>query len=196
MTALEVAAAVLAAGASARLGRPKQLLDLRGRPLVRAVADEVCAVCSRVSAVVGTGPEAPDVERALEGSGVTLLWNEAWREGMAASVRAGASWASALPCCEALLLVACDQPRLRAAHLAELVAAWHREGRGRAVGSGYDGVVGVPALFPRAVFPRLLALCGQEGARSVLREADAVRVDWADGALDVDTPDDLARMGS
>ena len=58
-------------------------------------------------------------------------------------------------------------------------------------GSGYDGVIGVPALFPRALFPRLLALRGREGARAVLRNIDAIEVAWPDGAFDVDTPADL-----
>jgi molybdenum cofactor cytidylyltransferase len=184
----EVVAVILAAGASSRLGQPKQLLVTSGRTLVRAIVEEARAICARVAAVVGEGAAAAAVEATLEGSGATLVRNAASAEGMASSVRAGVGWAAGVPC-EAALILVCDQPRLTRVHLAQLVAAWRRERR--AVGSGYDGVIGVPALFPRCLFPRLLALRGREGARSVLRNANAIQVAWPDGALDVDTPADL-----
>lgn len=188
MSATDVVAVVLAAGASSRLGQPKQLVVASGRTLVRAVVEEARATCARVAVVVSEGAAASAVADTLEGSGATLVRNAAWGEGMASSVRAGVAWATRVPC-EGVVILVCDQPRLTRTHLAQLVATWRRERR--AVGSGYQGVVGVPALFPRALFPRLLALRGREGARAVLRSIDAIEVAWPDGAFDVDTPADL-----
>jgi len=62
----------------------------------------------------------------------------------------------------------------------------------RAVGSRYDGSIGVPAIFPRAHFDRLYALEGDRGAKSLLR-GDVVAIDWPDGAVDVDTEADVSR---
>ena len=91
----------------------------------------------------------------------------------------------------AVLLVACDQPALTASHLDRIVASWAQGAR--AVGSRYSGTLGVPALFDRSLFPSLLALRGDAGAKKLLHGGETAAVDWADGAHDVDTPGDLDR---
>ena len=187
--AASIAGVVLAAGASTRLGQPKQLLPFRGRPLVRLAAEEALAVCGRVAVVVGASRDA--VVKALAGAPVTVVDNPDWAEGMASSIVAGVAWASHAACA-AVLLLACDQPHVHASHLAGLVSAWRRTGRPAA--SSYDGTLGVPAVFPAACFTRLLALRGAAGARRILVEADAQPVAWPEGAFDIDTPEDALRL--
>ncbi len=189
MIVRDVAAVVLAAGASRRLGRPKQLLPWGGRLLVRAVADEACAVFARVAVVVGA--DASRVARAVAGARVERLANPQWAEGVASSVRAGVRWASQTMC-DAVLLLVCDQPRLDRVHLERLAGEWRRTGL--PVGSRYAGIVGVPAVFPRTLYPSLLRLEGDTGARHVLRQRGALAIDWPAGALDVDTPEDAALL--
>ena len=184
---MRVGAAILAAGGSRRLGRPKQLVAWRGEPLVAAVARKVLASsCDRVAVVLGASAGACAV--AVEGLAVTPLANVCWSEGIASSIRCAVGWAVAARC-DALVLVACDQPRLTTAHVEALIAA-HRAS-GRTIGSGYAGTAGVPAIFAAGDLPRLAVLRGDTGARRILVGQPTVA--WPDGVFDIDTPADLAR---
>jgi molybdenum cofactor cytidylyltransferase len=188
---LQVAAVVLAAGASSRLGRAKQLLDLGGRSLVRhAVEVASAAGCSRIFVVVGAHAES--VRATLTGLGAETVENPEWREGIASSLRRGIS---ALPDeIDAAIVLLCDQPAVSPALLETLIAT-QRETRRAIVACRWDDAVGPPALFLRERFPALLALSGDRGARSILeREGDRVAlVDFPEGAFDVDTPEDWER---
>lgn len=175
-TRVKIAAAILAAGESKRLGRPKQLELVDGEALLRRTARiALAARVARVAVVLGAYRDR--VEPALAGLDVEVLDNAGWSEGMASSLRVAAAWASPY---DALLVCVCDQPDLTTDHLDALVA---RAGE-RAVASGYAGTVGVPAIFPRAMFPALAALTGDRGARGLL--GDALVVPWEAGARDVD----------
>jgi CTP:molybdopterin cytidylyltransferase MocA len=185
---VKVGAVVLAAGASRRLGSPKQLVAVDGVPLVRQAALAALASSDAVAVVVGA--HASRVARALDGLDVFVLWNDAWREGMASSIRAGAAWARARRL-GALIVMVADQPRITARHLERLRIA-HGRTRGIAA-SRYAGALGVPAIFPREHFASLLALTGDRGARMLVRSDARAFVDWQGGALDVDTPRQLSR---
>lgn len=173
------AAVVLAAGASRRLGRPKQLVEVRGEPLVRRIARIALSACDPVAVVSGAVP----LQGALAGLPVAIVDNVFWAEGVASSIRAGITWASSA---EAVVLLTCDQALLDSAHLRALLRA---SADGRLAASRYEGVLGVPAVFPRAYFPVLQALRGDRGAQPLL--APAVPVDWPAGARDLDTIADL-----
>lgn len=186
---MSVAGVILAAGASVRLGRSKQLVLVDGEPLLRRTARLACATtCARIAVVVGA--RADELLPTLGGLDVDVVVNHAWAEGMAASVRAGVAWAEARAATGLLLLV-CDQPRLTGAHLGALLAAHAREGG--SVGSAYAGAIGVPAVIDRTAFGALAELRGDRGARGVLAGGRAIP--WEDGAIDVDRADDLADLG-
>jgi molybdenum cofactor cytidylyltransferase len=186
---VNVTAIILAAGGSARLGKPKQLISFRGRSLLRRAAETACA--SRAGEVIAVlGYEAAAMRRELHGLRVRVLENPLWGEGIASSVRRAVSALD--PACDGALLVVCDQPGLTAAHLDALIEGCRRA-PGRAGASAYGGSVGVPALFPRAFFAELLLLEGDRGAQRVLlaHREDLVALPWPDGEIDVDTPEDL-----
>jgi xanthine dehydrogenase accessory factor len=178
-----IAAAILAAGASRRMGRPKQLAIVGGEPLVLIAARAAKASqCSEVAVVLGAmaGAVAP----VLAGAGVALLANAEWEEGMASSLRRAAAWARTRDA-EALVVCVCDQPLLTGAHIDALIAT-HRAHGGRTVASRYAEITGAPAIFGAAAFDQLATIAGDQGARAVLRATDTVAVDWPDGALDID----------
>jgi len=184
---------VLAAGASARMGTPKQLLPFAGGTLLgQAIATAWAAGCQRTFVVLGANAE--QIAAAL-GQRELVVKNAGWQEGIAASVRAGIAACSAPPAADAALILTCDQPLLD--DLAPLVSAF-RQSPHLIAAAAYAATVGVPAIFPRAFFPALSRLTGDAGARAVLRSSpESVQaVALRDAAFDVDTPGDYARLPS
>ncbi len=186
-------AVVLAAGASTRMGAPKQLLELDGRPLVVRAAEAALA-SPAWPVVVVLGAHAESIRPALARLPVLIADNPAWAEGMAASIRAGiATLRQFSRGLDAAVIALCDQPAFSAATIATLVAAQRATGRS-IVAARYGGRHGAPALFLREHFPALGALTGEEGARALLNDdpARVAAVDLPELALDLDTPADVA----
>jgi CTP:molybdopterin cytidylyltransferase MocA len=177
------AAVVLAAGASTRLGEPKQLIMLGNETLLeRAMRTAREAGCAPVVVVLGAA-YAEVLVRCRMGDAVPVI-NEEWREGMGSSVRLGVrTLGFVAKATEGVVLMTCDQPAVTAVHLRALIAG------GEVTASAYAGRRGVPAYFPAAAFPSLLELQGDSGARSLLRAAPAIEL--AGGELDVDTEADV-----
>jgi molybdenum cofactor cytidylyltransferase len=186
-------AIVLAAGASTRMGAPKQLLRLGGRTLLRRTVDAVLASPAwPIVVVLGAHLDAirPEVARLP----VLVVENSAWEEGLASSIRAGARvLASFSLSLDAALLVLCDQPNLSPEAIARLADATVESGK-TIVAARYGDHSGPPALFSRRHFQELTELRGPGGARPLLaRHADLVAmVDLPELAADLDTPAEYA----
>jgi molybdenum cofactor cytidylyltransferase len=180
---------VLAAGASTRLGSPKQLAKVRGRPALQIVVETATAVAGQ-SVTVVVGAHAADILPMLSRKGVSTVVNRRWDEGMGASLRAGVA---ALPnACPAVLVVLGDQVAVTPDDLRRLSAAWKGQD-GVIAAAVYQGRPGVPAIFPR-----LMQVKGDQGAKQVLgRHASRlVQVPMSHAAVDLDTPEDLARLNT
>lgn len=186
----DVATIVLAAGGSRRLGRPKQLVELDGRPLVQRVA-ATCVASEAGPVGVVIGSVAAAVADALGTLRVAQIANDQWEEGIASSIRAGVRWAQTTNA-GALLIVLADQPLLDVAHITALRDAWLAGAP--IVASRFEGVAAAPALFDRSQWPALLALEGDHGAGRLLRVDGIPTIEWAHGAIDVDTPDDVRTL--
>lgn len=190
---------ILAAGAATRMGAVKQLLPFGGRSLLRHTAEEALASrCGPVVVVLGAHTEQLlDELRELP---VQTVLNPHWPEGMSTSIRAGMTALTAAPGGEdltAVLLTVCDQPFFCAGLIHLLIAAQEASGS-PLVAATYAGTRGVPALFSRSLFPELQALDGPEGARRVIQAhaAETVAVPFPEGAFDLDTPEDYARLSA
>lgn len=188
------AAIVLAAGASTRLGRPKQLIRCGEESLLRRVARFAGAAgCEPVFVVLGY--RAGELQAELGGLAAEALVNESWAEGMGSSLRCGMEAIIRLqPPPAAVLVLVCDQPALGCEHLRALRAS-HAEGDWSITASGYAERAGVPAVFSRRLFPELLAVTGDRGARDVIlaHEGQARILPWAEGVFDLDTEVDVSR---
>ena len=188
-------AVILAAGESARMGTPKQLLPLDGQPLlVRTIEAALASAAWPVVVVLGAHGE--QIRPALARLPVLIAENPAWNEGMAASIRVGVTtlrqFSRAL---DAALVALCDQPAFSAATIAQLVAAQRATGRS-IIAARYAGRHGAPALFLREHFETLVHLTGEEGARALLNGSPerVAAVDLPALALDLDTPADYAAL--
>ncbi len=189
-----VAAIVLAAGGSTRMGHPKQLARFRGRSLIRTACEAaVEAGANPVVAVLGAKAEVCEAE--LAGLPVKAARNEQWQSGMASSITTGLdALASTGEPAEAVLICLCDQPCVTADTLGALMRAY-RSGA-RIVASAYNGTFGAPAIFHSEFFGALRALRGDEGARKLFHDFadETVGVAHPSAAFDVDTAEDYKRL--
>jgi molybdenum cofactor cytidylyltransferase len=199
---LQIACVLLAAGESSRLGRPKQLVRRRNRPLLlHALAAARGALGRDGATVVVLGAGALKLRnvlrnsqpRAPHGTGrVRVAYNARWRAGLAGSLRVGLD---ALPrTARAALVTLVDQPNVDAAVLRRLVAAW-RARPAIPAAAHYAGRAAVPAILPRRLWHAARSLEGDVGARALLRGSPNITlVEMPEAELDVDTVEDLARI--
>ena len=192
-----VGAVILAAGGSTRMGVPKQLLQFGGEAMLRR-ASSVALKAGCRPVVVVTGADAAASRKALRGLDVREAENQQWESGISSSVRVGIeALVTAHPKTAAVVLMLCDQPFVTREIIARLVAA-HRETGRSIVASRYGGSYGVPALFGKVHFTELTTLKGDAGAKRVIQKhlPKVHLVPFPEGEIDIDTPDDLARLQS
>ncbi len=186
---------ILAAGGSRRLGRPKQLLSVLGEPLLRRVV-KMAAEVNPDHLIVVLGSSAFDCVPVIKDCGVDIVVNPFWESGLAGSIRIGVERAEGHGADSVLLLLA-DQPWLNS----EVIRRFLDRTNGRTdliISARYAGILGAPMMFGSDWFPQLKNLEGDQGARNLVsKEEGRVEViDWSEGALDLDTPEDLASLMS
>lgn len=189
-----VAAVLLAAGDSQRLGRSKQLLDWKGKPFVRQVAETALAAGLEPLLVI-TGADATATEAALAGLPLWVVRNPNWSVGQSSSVKAGLA---ALPNrVGAALFLVVDQPQLPVA-LIEALRAEHASSLAPIVAPLVDGHRSNPVLFDRSTFADFAALEGDVGGRAIFSRHRVTWLPWLDAslAIDVDTLEDYDRLRS
>lgn len=185
-----IAGVVLAAGASSRLGRPKQLLSFRGRPLLEHTLAFVAELgLDEVVVVLGGSAEAILERIVLHGARPVI--NPDYAAGQSTSLKAGL--AAVEERADAVIFLLGDQPLLPPEVVPALIERY-QAGDAAIVVPSYGGTRGNPVLFDRLVFPLLHGLEGDQGARPILRaRADLVReapVDAAAPPADIDTWED------
>lgn len=191
---MSIAAIVLAAGGSKRLGFPKQLLTFRGSPLVaRAAAAALDAGARPVIVVLGADADLT-VPVLMGLDGVTTVINEGWRSGVASSLTAGIAALLEHGDFDGFLVTLVDQPKIGVATLQRLIDAF--DDSHRIVASSYAGTMGVPAVFGKEFTDELLKLTGDRGAKQfLLDKTDRVTlVEMPEAEMDIDTVNDIDGM--
>lgn len=185
---------VLAAGMSRRLGRPKQLLVLDGKPLIAHVIDRALE-SSLDEVLLVTGPQEDPIHTALAGRSVRFIYNARFEEGQGTSLATGI--ASLDDATDAAVILLGDQPGILP-EVIDAVIAVRREQGVPVVMADYGGDRGHPVLFGREVFPELRALTGDTGGREVVRARWDQLVLVSGGAdappADVDTEEAWAEL--
>jgi molybdenum cofactor cytidylyltransferase len=191
---------VLAAGASVRMGQPKQLLRYESETLLsRAIRVGLETPCRPLIVVLGS--DAETLREGINASGARIVVNQAWAEGMGSSIRCGlrALETETVDKIEAAIFMLCDQPLITSAIVRRLADAYDSR-QTLLVASEYemdgDKTRGVPALFSRTLFPELMELRGAQGAKSVIERhaTEATVIAVPEAAFDIDTADDYRAL--
>jgi len=191
-----VGAIVLAAGSSSRMGRPKQLLRVQGKTLLRRAA-ETAAEAGCAPIVVVLREMSDELLAELRGLAVHPIESPEAAKGIGTSIRAGVgSILHHLPTLQSLVILLCDQPRVNADMLRRLIDS-HRASGKPVSACAFAGTIGPPVLLESALFSRFQSLKDDQGAKALwLAQPEIVhRFACEEAAIDVDTPEDYQRLG-
>lgn len=187
----QIGTIILGAGASSRMGTPKQLLEWQGESLVnRAIREAKALECGPVVLVLGANARL--IQDTLVEADLLVAINENWSSGMGSSIVAGLEKLLQIePALGAVLISLVDQPLINSTHLQLLIKKW-QEKKVPLVAAFYEKSLGVPALFSTELFPELLTLSGKMGAKKIIHKYKDQLAELALPAaqIDVDTPEE------
>lgn len=186
-----IASIILGAGASSRMGEPKQLLKWRGETLVqRAIRQAEALEIGPVVLVLGANADV--IKPKLKESGYEVAWNEAWASGMGSSIACGLqTLLQSSNSLAGVLITLVDQPLISTSDLNKIIAVF-KKNNPPLVAAYYGNTLGVPALFSADLFPELLTLSGQKGAKTIISKysESLAKLELPAAKLDLDTPEE------
>ena len=186
---------VLAAGASTRMGSPKQLLPYRGNSFVRHIVEvAIASVCEPIAVVLGAYAER--IKPEINQLPIQIVDNQQWDEGMSSSIRVGIEALLAVnQNLEAVAIALCDQPFVSSQTIDQLIEAYHLTSK-PIIASEYSGTLGVPVLFSHTLFSELMELKSNEGAKQLIKQHihEVFSLPFSAGAIDIDTPTDYEQF--
>jgi len=173
------------------MGKPKQLLKYNGSILLKNIAQK--ALDSNAdSVVVVLGANADVIKKEIEIENIRIVINHEWKEGMASSIVKGLNTLLMTePSLDGVVFMTCDQPFVSASLLDDLITTQQATAK-PIVASNYGNTIGPPALFHKSIFPSLLKLKGDAGARKIIEKHvnDVATVYFPGGSIDIDTTAD------
>ncbi|MEM6380383.1 MAG: nucleotidyltransferase family protein [Bacteroidota bacterium] len=181
---------ILAAGASRRMGSPKQLLKIGQQTLLERIVELTKEIHNQETVVV-LGANAQKIKQAVNDQNeVTFIINEDWKKGMGTTLKTGINYfLKKKELIEAVIVLVCDQPYLTSNILKALINQYV-ETKADIVATAYAKIKGVPALFSKKIFPQLANLQQDKGARKIIKkyQGQIVTVNFPKGQIDLDTP--------
>jgi molybdenum cofactor cytidylyltransferase len=195
MNSSNIGLIILAAGASTRMGTPKQLLSYRGRSFVCHITEvAIASVCQPIAVVLGANAER--IKPELSQLPVQIVENQQWAEGMGSSIRVGLEALNTVnQNLEAVAIALCDQPFVSSQTLNQIVEAYRFTGK-PIIASEYSRTLGVPVLFSRTLFSELMDLNSTQGAKQLIKKHihEVFSVPFPEGSIDIDTPKDYEQF--
>lgn len=184
---------ILAAGNSSRLGSPKQLIKFEGQTLIERITQTALSISEEVLIVLGGNLEliSPKLER-FENT-ISTIFNPDWRDGMGTSIRLGVEKLAHKS--DLILILLSDQPFISKVLLQNMLQTYANS-QNPIVACVYNVTLGVPILFDKSMFPELLKLSGDKGAKSFLHsyKNKISTIDFPEGIIDIDTTEDVEKL--
>ncbi|MGF1489742.1 MAG: NTP transferase domain-containing protein [Prochloraceae cyanobacterium] len=191
----KVSIIILAAGASRRMGQPKQLLPYRGDLLLNYVIK--CALSSSGKPIIVIlGANADRIEPEIDRFAIEIVQNKEWNEGISSSIRCGIEYIKKhFSEIEGTIFLTCDQPFISPKIIARLIAVYNDNNK-LIIASKYRETIGIPALFPSSFFPELSKLKGDRGAKKTIQKYRdrVVTIEFPRGEIDLDTQEDYRQF--
>ncbi len=190
-----IAIMILAAGASTRMGTPKQLLLYQGRSFLQYIIEmAIASVCHPVVVVLGANAE--QIYPQIKQLPIQVVKNQDWVYGMSTSIRSGIELLNNLPQkIEAVVITLCDQPFVCDQIINQLVDAYYAVKK-PIIACEYGGTLGVPAIFSQIFFSELAALKETSGAKKIINNhfIEVFSIPFSLGNIDIDTPKDYEQL--
>ncbi|WP_299010931.1 nucleotidyltransferase family protein [uncultured Tenacibaculum sp.] len=186
---LKTAILILAAGSASRMGKIKQLLPYKNTTLLEWTIEQAQkSVIKNVFCVLGANKDA--IEKKLTTNAIITIYNPKHQDGLSTSIIKGIEFLQEHNFDNALIMLA-DQPHVTSEYLNSLIKV-SKKNPSKIITSNYQGSVGVPAVFPKEYFNKLLNLKGDKGAKNFLLQHNnnVIKVNSSLNLLDIDTPED------
>ena len=181
---------ILAAGNSSRLGSPKQLIEFEGQTLIERITETALSISEEVLIVLGGNSELilPKLERF--NNVISTIYNPDWKEGMGTSIRIGVEKLAENS--DLIIILLSDQPFISKVLLQNMLQTYAKT-QNPIVSCVYSNTLSVPILFNKFVFPELLKLNGDKGAKSFLHlyKNRISTINFPEGIIDIDTLEDV-----
>ncbi|WP_442265540.1 nucleotidyltransferase family protein [Tenacibaculum sp. ZS6-P6] len=189
---MKIAMLILAAGKASRMGSIKQLLPYKNSSILGAVLESGIKVFNSKDIYVVLGANARKIKENLPKYTVNFIINDEFTSGLSSSIYSGVKELSNY---DAILIALGDQPKIDVTYIKEMVTLY-QQNKEFIVASRYDGFNGVPAIFSKRFYPKLLNLTGDKGAKQLLNsELNFIKTVASSGKLlDIDTPEDYQKL--
>ena len=187
---------LLAAGNSTRMGSPKQLLLYQGKTLLERIVDTSLQVFDNNKIILVLGANHSEIAFQIKDKITLISVNEEWESGMASSIKSGLqTLLNHFPEMEKCFISVCDQPYLSSEVFIEMLKLADYSSK-EIIAAKYAGTIGVPVLFSKKYFKKLLHLSGEQGAKKIIQQnMDDVNIfTFDEGAIDIDTPSDYENL--
>ncbi|MDZ7936680.1 MAG: nucleotidyltransferase family protein [Emticicia sp.] len=195
---MNTAIIILAAGASSRMGVPKQLLLVDGKTLIKRICDTaIDTPCHPIVTVLGANRNL--IRKETERMPITVIDNPQWENGMSSSIKMGLAGAYMTEkAIDAVIFLTVDMPYVSVELINKMIGKAESDEKTEIVACKYDNQIGIPVLFKRTLFTDLLELTGDEGAKKVvMKNQDKTSlIDFPEGKLDLDTIDEYRNFVS
>jgi molybdenum cofactor cytidylyltransferase len=184
---------ILAAGESSRLGEPKQLKKFRGKRLLQLIID-CCNDFDYLAKILVLGANVEIITKEIDTKHFVTIRNKNWSLGIGTSIAVGIEKALLIePDLEHVLILLSDQPFVTQELIDKLLRV-HLNGDKDITACLYKNIKGVPAIFSKAIFNALKSLNGDKGAGKIIALHHINTVNFEEGIIDIDTPDDYQKL--